>query len=84
MSKTPWHEWKEKQAERRTTGKNVSPLDFLRADTDFAPVEIQESRYSVCNDCDRLTKTTKQCKECGCFMKLKVKLAEAVCPLGKW
>jgi hypothetical protein len=84
MSKTPWHEWKEKQAERRTIGKNVSPIDFLRTDTEYAPVEIQESRYSVCNDCDSLTKTTKQCKEWGCFMKLKVKLAEAVCPLNKW
>lgn len=81
MSKTPWQEWKEK---KRTSGKNVTPLDFFNPDTEFAEPELQDSRYSICEACDRLTKTTKQCKECGCFMKLKVKLADAVCPLGKW
>ncbi len=84
MSKTPWHEWKEKQEQKRTTGGNVSPVDFLRSDTEFADPYIQEERYETCLSCDRLTHMTKQCKECGCFMKLKVKLAEAVCPLGKW
>lgn len=84
MSKTPWHEWKEKQAERRTVGRNVSPVDLFRSDTEFADSELQDKRYDICNSCDRLTKTTKQCRECGCFMKLKVKLADAVCPLGKW
>jgi len=71
---------------KRTSGKNhkVSPIDLVKKDTDFAPVEIQESRYSICTSCDRLTSKTKQCRECGCFMKLKVKLAEAVCPLNKW
>ncbi len=69
---------------RRTTGKNVSPTDFLKLDTEFATKSLQDERYSICESCDRLTNITKQCRECGCFMKLKVKLAEAVCPLGKW
>lgn len=68
----------------RTTGKNVSPLDFLKQDTEFADKYVQEARYDICLSCDRLTNVTKQCRECGCFMKLKVKLAEAVCPIGKW
>lgn len=69
---------------KRTTGKNVSPADFIKRDTDFSAKEEQYARYSICESCDRLTKTTKQCRECGCFMKLKVKLADATCPLGKW
>ncbi len=69
---------------RRTTGKNVSPSDFLKPNTEFASNALQNERYSICENCDRLTNITKQCRECGCFMKLKVKLAEAVCPLGKW
>lgn len=77
-----WQEWKEKQ--QRTTGSNVSPVDFFRADTEFADPQLQEERYSTCEKCEHLTRHTKQCRECGCFMKLKVKLAEAVCPLGKW
>ncbi len=69
---------------RRTTGKNVSPADFLKTDTEFASKALQNERYSVCESCDRLTSISRQCRECGCFMKLKVKLADAYCPLGKW
>jgi hypothetical protein len=47
--------------------------------------DAEESmRYSMCNDCPEFIKSTSQCKQCGCFMKLKVKLKHAVCPLGKW
>lgn len=84
MSKTPWHDWKEKQLQRRTTGSNVKPIDLFLSDSEFAEPQLQDERYAVCTACDRLTKTTKQCRECGCFMKLKVKLADATCPLGKW
>jgi hypothetical protein len=69
---------------KRTTGKNVSPLDLVKTDTEFTDKTLQHERYSICEGCDRLTGVTKQCRECGCFMKLKVKIAEAVCPLGKW
>lgn len=82
MSKTPWQEWKENN--QRTRGKNVTPLDFFKQDTEFAEPSVQEARYEICESCPELTKHTKQCKQCGCFMKLKVKLAEASCPLGKW
>jgi len=46
--------------------------------------EVAQSRYDVCKKCDRFTSLTAQCKECGCFMKIKVKLENTVCPLGKW
>lgn len=45
---------------------------------------IAQARYDVCKKCDRFIPITAQCKECGCFMKLKVKLNEVKCPLGKW
>lgn len=79
MSKTPWQEWKEKQATR-----GVSPLDFFRRDTEYALSDLQEERFNICKSCEYLTAVTNQCKQCGCFMNLKVKLAEAKCPLGKW
>lgn len=71
---------------RENIGKNqkASPADFLKSDTEFAPTEVQRARYSVCKSCDELTKITKQCKQCGCFMNLKVKLSHAECPLDKW
>jgi len=38
----------------------------------------------VCLSCEHLIQLTKTCKKCGCFMELKTKLQDAVCPLGKW
>jgi len=90
---SPWQEWKKKQPpverpasipKERTHGKNVSPLDFLKSDTQYTTSSQEQERYEICESCPELTKHTKQCKQCGCFMRLKVKLAEAVCPLGKW
>jgi hypothetical protein len=41
-------------------------------------------RWNTCLDCDRLFRPTRQCKECGCFMKIKVRIRRMSCPLGKW
>jgi len=69
---------------KRTTGKNVSPLDFLKASTSYSSPSQQQERYSLCENCEHFRVKTKQCKLCGCFMKMKVKLLEAECPAGKW
>lgn len=41
-------------------------------------------RGKVCATCPSLRKSLWQCKECGCFMKVKIRLVDATCPLGKW
>jgi hypothetical protein len=41
-------------------------------------------RAKICGSCDRLFKPTWSCKECGCFMKIKVRFSNSSCPLGKW
>ena len=46
--------------------------------------EIRLARIDQCAACDRLFRPTFTCKECGCFMKVKTRLAGASCPLGKW
>ena len=46
--------------------------------------DIAQKRYDICKSCDKFVKVTGQCKECLCFMKLKVKLASASCPKNKW
>jgi hypothetical protein len=80
---SPWQEWKKKNIERQQSGA-VSPVDFFNPDTEYASDELATHRYLMCSSCPSLIKATKQCKECGCFMNLKVKLASANCPLGKW
>ena len=49
-----------------------------------SPEEISEARLEVCRSCEFYRERTNQCKKCGCFMKLKTKLENARCPLGKW
>lgn len=46
--------------------------------------DVALDRARICASCDRLIKTTFTCKECLCFMKVKVKLEYASCPLHKW
>ena len=41
-------------------------------------------RMKLCLQCDQFFKPTRQCKKCGCFMPLKVRMSEQKCPIGKW
>jgi len=41
-------------------------------------------RIDICNECKELTKLTRQCKLCFCFMDVKTKLKNKFCPKGKW
>lgn len=45
---------------------------------------FSEIRLEICSNCEQYDKNLKLCKECGCFMPWKVKLAPACCPLLKW
>lgn len=50
----------------------------------LADKEVAFARLDACDGCDRLFRPTFTCKECGCFMKVKVRLSGSSCPLGKW
>ncbi len=63
---------------------NVKPWDLINPNSEFVDEETREKRYEICKSCDQLISLTAQCKECGCFMRLKTKLKPATCPLGKW
>jgi hypothetical protein len=73
---TPWQEYKKKLGTTR-------PWDVLNANN-YTDEETSDKRMAICETCPSLLKVTHQCKECGCFMKIKVKLKEAQCPLQKW
>lgn len=88
---SPWHEWKEKNwetwkkknLERQQTGE-VRPWDFFNPDTEYVDQPLARERWDTCSECPDLNKLVGTCNKCGCFMKAKVKLLEATCPLGKW
>ena len=44
--------------------------------------EVLKMRWDLCSGCEFLN--DNKCEKCGCFMKVKHKLAMASCPVGKW
>jgi hypothetical protein len=74
---SPWAKWKKNLGETR-------PWDLLNPETEYVDSDVSSKRLSICESCPELIKATKQCKQCGCFMTLKTKLAKAECPLHKW
>ena len=44
--------------------------------------EVLKMRWDICSSCEFLK--DDKCEKCGCFMKVKHKLAMAKCPEGKW
>jgi hypothetical protein len=73
----PWQEYKKKLG-------NTRPWDVLNPHSEKASDQVANSRMSVCLECPELVNISKQCKQCGCVMPLKVKLLKAECPIGKW
>lgn len=76
-NKNAFESWKENLGDAR-------PWDMMNPNAPRVSVEISEKRYGICNSCPELAKLTRQCKKCGCFMKLKTQLEVATCPIGKW
>jgi hypothetical protein len=72
-----WQEYKEKLGKTR-------PWDILNPNTEYVEEAESTRRYDICKACPELIDLTKQCKQCGCVMPLKTKLAKAECPLKKW
>ena len=74
---TPYQRWKKNLGTTR-------PWDMLNPNVKRVDKEVAEARFNTCKGCEHLTKTTNQCKKCGCLMHLKTQLAAAECPIGKW
>jgi hypothetical protein len=49
-----------------------------------AAEDLAKERLKVCAECPEFAKLARQCRLCGCFMDIKVKLLEAECPEKKW
>ena len=45
--------------------------------------DIVNRRWDICKACPELT-ASNRCKQCGCFMKAKTRIATSRCPIGKW
>lgn len=70
--------------ENNSSNKEARPWDLFNKNLGRVELEVSQKRLDICKECPRFIKTTTQCKECGCIMRLKTKLPNASCPLGKW
>ena len=50
----------------------------------FASAHVYKERLSICKTCEFFIKSAHMCKECGCFMPAKAKIAKLRCPKDKW
>mgnify|MGYP003138359462 FL=1 len=50
----------------------------------FVPNNVYEDRIAICRSCVYYFKPTGTCKDCGCFMKIKARLAPMECSQKKW
>jgi hypothetical protein len=88
-------EWHQTWTVRKLTEQEINEMVALRAGADsftdtpenltefIASKDLQQQRYEICKTCDSFT-MLKTCRECGCIMPLKVKIASVSCPLKKW
>lgn len=60
-------------------------MDILRGKLPAAAADdLAKTRINICEECPEFTKISRQCKQCGCFMDIKVKLLKATCPIDKF
>lgn len=71
--------------------------DWILPDLDYKKEKYKpqaEKNIQICYTCDQWKPSTRQCKECGCFMDVKgivfrlinksIGVKFSTCPLGKW
>jgi hypothetical protein len=63
---------------------DVKPWDLLNPNQPRSEEELIAYRLDICKSCEFFRAKTETCRKCGCFMKLKTKLKNANCPIGKW
>jgi len=74
-------EWDNLPEEQKRVAR---PWDILDPNMPKVTEKIRKERIDACMGCENLIKFTKQCKKCGCFMKVKSNIPWASCPIGKW
>ncbi len=59
---------------------------FVRSGFATVNATEQERRLTICQACEYFDAAQVQCRQCGCYLSLKVRLASEHCPLDppKW
>jgi len=73
-------------------GKNLAKFTFevvkdviITPDTPvLLSEEEQQKRLDICKKCEYYSPRQQRCKQCGCYMKHKVRFSASTCPIQKW
>lgn len=57
---------------------------FFRPESVVVPLEVQQIRLRLCENCEAFVPDSRQCIECTCFVDCKVWLASESCPRKRW
>ena len=49
-----------------------------------ADTESQQKRIKICKQCEHYEPLLHRCKECGCLLEVKTRMAISTCPIHKW
>ena len=51
----------------------------------YTDEEVPTQRLKICSTCEHFEEVpARRCKECGCFLDVKVRTVRVTCPLMKW
>lgn len=65
-----------------------SAAGFVASGLKVTPVDEIQNRLDICKKCENFDGSgfngTGRCRDCGCSLKLKIRMASSECPVGKW
>lgn len=67
---------------RMAVSATKAMMRFIGSGLKTTPAPIQQSRMATCEACEH--HTGLRCRVCGCFTRVKTRMAHEQCPIGKW
>ena len=57
---------------------------FLRPESVIVAPDLADTRTILCETCPSFEPASRQCRECTCFVDVKVLLSTEKCPIQRW
>jgi len=63
--------------------KNISK-SLLKGEKIKLPKKQAEERMKICMTCPQYVADENRCSLCGCYLRVKIRIATESCPINKW
>ena len=58
--------------------------DEIKGTTDILEQPEIQKRKNICHSCPDFKPLTRSCGHCGCFIDMKTRYRQSMCPIDKW